>query len=61
LHAVAEALFQGPIADALTHVGQLAMQRRLTGAPTRGENFFVAVVTAGQVGEEQPAAVQPFR
>jgi hypothetical protein len=61
LHAVAEALFQGPIADALTHVGQLAMQRRLAGAPTRGENFFVAVVTAGQVGEEQPAAVQPFR
>lgn len=61
LHAVAEALFQGPIADALTHVGQLAMQRRLAGAPTRGENFFVAVVTAGQVGEQQPAAVQPFR
>jgi hypothetical protein len=37
------------------------MQRRLAGAPTRGENFFVAVVTAGQVGEQQPAAVQPFR
>jgi hypothetical protein len=61
LHAVPEALFQGPIADALTHVGQLAMQRRSAGAPTRGENFFVAVVAAGRVGEEQPAAVQPFR
>jgi hypothetical protein len=61
LHAVAEALFHGPIADALTHVGQLALQRRLAGAPTRGENFFVAVITAGQIGEEQPAAVQPFR
>ena len=61
LHASAEALFQGPIADALTHVGQLAMQRRLAGAPTRGENFFVAAVTAGQVGADQAAAVQPFR
>jgi hypothetical protein len=61
LYASAEALFQGPIADALTHVGQLAMMRRLAGCPTRGENFFVADVKAGQVGSEQPAAVQPFR
>ena len=61
LHASAEALFQGPIADALTHVGQLAMQRRLAGSPTRGENFFVATIGAGQVSAEQPAAVQPFR
>jgi hypothetical protein len=61
LHASAEALFQGPIADALTHVGQLAMQRRLAGAPTRGENFFVAAIAAGQVSAEQPKAVQPFR
>lgn len=60
-HASAEALFQGPIADALTHVGQLAMQRRLAGSPTRGENFFVAVISAGQVKAEQPKAVQPFR
>lgn len=61
LHASAEPLFQGPIADALTHVGQLAMQRRLAGSPTRGENFFVATIVSGQVGAEQPAAVQPFR
>ncbi len=61
LYASAEALFQGPIADALTHVGQLAMLRRLAGAPTRGENFFVAEIRAGQVGHEQPTAVQPFR
>ena len=33
-----ERLFQGPIADALTHVGQIAMLRRLAGAPVRGEN-----------------------
>jgi len=60
LYASAEALFQGPIADALTHVGQLAMMRRLAGCPTCGENFYVAEIKAGQVGSEQPAAVQPF-
>lgn len=61
LYASAEALFQGPIADALTHVGQIAMMRRLAGCPSRGENFYVAEVKAGQVGSEQPAPVQPFR
>lgn len=61
LHAAAEPLFQGPIADALTHVGQIAMMRRIAGAPTRGENFFVAKVSSGQVGAHQPDAVQPFR
>jgi hypothetical protein len=61
LYAAVEPLFQGPIADALTHVGQLAMLRRLAGSPTYGENFFVADIKAGQVGAEQPAAVQPFR
>ena len=61
LYASAEALFQGPIADALTHVGQLAMMRRLAGSPTAGENFFVADIKAGQVGHEQPDPVQPFR
>src|SRR5262245_29192550 len=30
-------LFQGPVADALTHTGQLAMLRRLSGAPMKGE------------------------
>jgi len=61
VHAAAKSLFQGPIADALTHVGQIAMMRRLAGSPTCGENFFVAKVVAGQVGAHQPAAVQPFR
>ena len=61
LYVAAEPLFQGPIADALTHVGQIAMMRRLAGRPTRGENFFVADVKTGQVGSEQPPAVQPFR
>jgi hypothetical protein len=48
-----EKLFQGPIADALTHVGQIAMLRRLAGCPIRGENYFVAEVAAGRVGAEQ--------
>jgi len=42
-----EKVFQGPIADALTHVGQIAMLRRLAGCPMRGENSFVADIAAG--------------
>lgn len=61
LYASAEALFQGPIADALTHVGQLAMMRRLAGSPICGENYYVAEIKSGQAGSEQPAPVQPFR
>jgi hypothetical protein len=61
LHAPVEQLLQGPVADALTHVGQLAMLRRLSGSPTRGENFFVAEIKAGQVGADQPAAARPFK
>ena len=60
LQASVEQLFQGPIADALTHVGQLAMLRRLSGSPTRGENFFVADIKAGQVGATQPAPLKTF-
>ncbi len=46
-------LFQGPIADAFTHVGQIAMLRRLAGSPVRGENYFKAKVEAGRVGPGQ--------
>jgi len=60
LHAPIERLFQGPVADALTHVGQLAMLRRLAGCPTRGENFYVAAIATGQVSADQPAPVKPF-
>jgi hypothetical protein len=48
-----EKLFQGPIADALTHIGQLALLRRMAGAPVRGENYFRADIVAGRVGAEQ--------
>jgi hypothetical protein len=60
LHAPVEQLFQGPVADALTHVGQLSMLRRLSGSPIRGENFFVADIKAGQVGATQPAPHKTF-
>lgn len=56
----AEGLFQAPIADALTHVGQIAMLRRMAGAPIRGENYLRAEIEAGRVGQAQAAAVQEF-
>jgi hypothetical protein len=60
LVAAPERLFQGPIADALTHVGQLAMLRRLAGEPTKGENFYVAQVEAGRVGPDQAPPRREF-
>jgi hypothetical protein len=61
IHAPLERLFQGPVADALTHVGQIAMMRRLAGCPIRGENYYVAEIEVGRVGAEQPAPVKPFK
>ena len=49
-------LFQGPVADALTHTGQLAMLRRLHGAPMKGESYNRADIAAGRVGSEQTPA-----
>jgi len=49
----AEKLFQGPIADAITHVGQIAMLRRIAGAPIKGENYFKADIAAGRLGPQQ--------
>src|SRR5579862_2446620 len=48
-----EKLFQGPIADALTHVGQIAMLRRMSGSPIKGENYYGADIAEGRVGPEQ--------
>lgn len=55
LHAPIEKLFQGPVADALTHVGQIAVLRRLANSPVKGENYFLADITSGRVGTEQAA------
>jgi hypothetical protein len=60
LQVSAEKLFQGPIADALTHIGQLAMLRRMAGAPMKGENYFVAEITVGRVGADQAPPRKEF-
>jgi len=53
-------LFQGPVADALTHVGQLAMLRRMSGAPMKGESYNRADVVVGRIGLEQSPADPKF-
>ena len=55
-----EKLFQGPIADALTHIGQIAMLRRLADAPVKGESYFRSDIVTGRVGPEQTKAVREF-
>jgi len=60
LQVPAEKLFQGPVADALTHVGQIAMLRRMAGAPMKGESYFVAEITVGRVGRDQAPPRREF-
>ena len=60
LHGAAEKLFQGPVADALNNIGQIAMLRRLAGVPIRGENYFAADIVGGRVGAEQSAPKREF-
>lgn len=47
-----EKILQGPIADALTHVGQIVMLRRLAGKPIRAEGYFTVEIKAGEVSEK---------
>ena len=51
----AEVLFQGAVADALTHTGQIAMLRRLAGSPVKGESYAKADIVTGRVGADQSA------
>jgi hypothetical protein len=60
LHVSPEKLFQGPVADVLNHVGQLAILRRLSGVPIRGENYYKADIATGRVGEDQPPSKFEF-
>jgi hypothetical protein len=60
LGAPVERIFQGAVADSLTHVGQISMLRRLAGAPVRGENYAVARIEIGRTGPDQKAAVFEF-
>jgi hypothetical protein len=55
-----ERLFQGPIADALTHVGQLTLLRRMAGAPIKGENYSRAKIEAGRMGADQETPKREF-
>ena len=55
-----ENLFQGPIADALTHIGQIALLRRMAGSPVKGENYFKAKISAGRTGRMQRKPVFEF-
>ena len=60
LACTCERLFQGAIADSLTHVGQLTMLRRIAGAPMRSENYSKADIQSGRVGAEQTAPRREF-
>ena len=54
-----EQLLQGPFSDAMTHAGQLALLRRLAGAPVAPENFIVADIRKSNLGPNQPEATSP--
>jgi hypothetical protein len=56
----AATIFQGPIADALTHVGQLALMRGAAGVPVRPESYARAEIRLGHVGRDQSASRKEF-
>jgi hypothetical protein len=60
LAAPAGKLFQGPIADDFTHIGQIAMLQRVAGSPVRGENYFRADISPGRIGPDQPIPIREF-
>jgi hypothetical protein len=60
LQAPPEKLFQGPIADALTHIGQINILRRLAHTPVKGESYYAAVIETGRVGADQAAPKREF-
>ena len=60
MHESAAALFQGPIADSLTHIGQIAMLRRMAGCSIKGENYHKAEITAGRLGADQATPRREF-
>jgi hypothetical protein len=60
VQAPLERLFQGPIADALTHVGQIAILRRIASAPIKGESYYVAEIEIGRVGADQAKPKREF-
>lgn len=60
LHASVETMLQSAVADALTHIGQIALLRRVADSPVRGESYARAEIVAGRVGPEQSAPRREF-
>jgi hypothetical protein len=60
IHGSVENLFQGPVADALTHVGQINILRRLASGPVKAENYHVAEITVGRVSADQAKPKREF-
>jgi hypothetical protein len=56
----AEKLFQGAIADSLTHIGQVAMLRRMHGSPVKGESYYRAQIEVGRLGTDQATPKREF-
>lgn len=60
LHSTPEKLFQGAVADSLTHIGQIGILRRMAGAPVRGESYFHSNIAIGRVGPDQVPPKREF-
>ena len=60
VQAPVEKIFQGPVADALTHIGQISLLRRLAESPVKGESYYVAEIETGRVGAEQAKPKREF-
>jgi hypothetical protein len=56
----ADVIFQGPVADALTHIGQLALMRGIAGIPIKPESYARAEIVTGRVGRDQSATRKEF-
>lgn len=54
-----EKMLQGPLADAMTHAGQLAMLRRIHGQPVPPENFIYAKIDTTNLSADQPEPARP--
>ena len=52
-------LLQGPISDAMTRAGQIAILRRLAGSPVGSENYIFAEISAEKLGSDQPLPAAP--
>jgi hypothetical protein len=60
VQAPIEEVFQGPVADALTHVGQIGILRRMAQAPVKGESYYEADIEKGRVGADQTKPKREF-